>query len=102
MSKIEKGLHTHHASVLSSNLQATSQLGRSIIGSNNTTYSEPYQISFAEVTNVAGGSPAEHAGLQPGDRIRNFGDVNWTNHQKLSKLSETVQRNEGVRVPKKM
>jgi len=42
------------------------------------------------------GSPAEDAGLRVGDRVRRFGDVNWINHDKLSKVAETVQRNEGV------
>lgn len=39
------------------------------------------------------GSPADSAGLKTGDKILKFGDVNWMNHEKLSKLAETVAQN---------
>lgn len=42
------------------------------------------------------GSPAEDAGLRVGDQITKFGNVNWMNHEKLSKVAETVQGSEGV------
>lgn len=51
---------------------------------------------FAKVNSVVPGSPADDAGLKAGDRIRKFGDVNWLNHEKLSKVAEIVQRNQGV------
>ena len=51
---------------------------------------------FAKVNSVIPGSPADDAGLKAGDRIRKLGDVNWLNHEKLSKVAETVQRNQGV------
>lgn len=51
---------------------------------------------FAKVNSVVPGSPADDAGLKAGDRIRKFGDVDWLNHEKLSKVAETVQRNQGV------
>jgi len=52
---------------------------------------------FAKVNSVERGSPADDAGLEAGDRIRRFGHVNWINHEKLSKVAEVVQRNQGVR-----
>lgn len=51
---------------------------------------------FAKVNSVVPGSPADEAGLKAGDWIRKFGDVNWLNHEKLNKVAETVQRNQGV------
>lgn len=51
---------------------------------------------FAKVNRVEAGSPADDAGLKAGDRIRKFGHVNWINHEKLSKVAEVVQRNQGV------
>ncbi len=100
MSKIEAGLHAHHASVQSTDTlpaQSSSQ-GRDIEVSSNITDSGLIETSFAKVNSVVTGSPADDAGLRVGDRIRRFGDVNWINHEKLSKVAETVQRNEGVRV----
>lgn len=104
MSKIEKGLHGYHSSVQlqSSNshagLSPHSEHSTSNISS-SASNSDTYDIPFAKVTNVAHGSPAEEAGLQPGDKIRKFGTVNWMNHERLSKVSEAVQSNEGVRTP---
>lgn len=54
------------------------------------------ETPFAKVNSVVPGSPADDAGLKTGDRIRNFGDINWLNHEKLSKVAETVQKNQGV------
>jgi 26S proteasome non-ATPase regulatory subunit 9 len=54
------------------------------------------EIPFAKVNSVVAHSPAEEAGLKAGDMIRRFGNVNWMNHEKLSKVAETVQRHEGV------
>lgn len=51
---------------------------------------------FAKVNSLVPGSPADQAGLNAGDIIRSFGDVHWLNHERLSKVAETVQQNEGV------
>lgn len=103
MSKIENGLHAHHASMQSSNPQpfSTSHLEQSSNINADTINPNTYEVPFAKVTDVIQRSPAEGAGLKPGDKIRKFGTVNWTNHEKLSKVSETVQTNEGVRILKK-
>ncbi|KAL9596414.1 MAG: hypothetical protein Q9179_004626 [Wetmoreana sp. 5 TL-2023] len=92
MSKIEDGLHSHHAQAR--NLpaaQPTPTTAASSPGTGATTLEAP----FAKVNSVVAGSPAEDAGLRAGDKIRRFGQVDWINHEKLSKVAETVQRNEG-------
>lgn len=52
-------------------------------------------IPFAKVNTVTAGSPASEAGLRVGDRILRFGDVDWRNHEKLSRVAATVQGSEG-------
>ena len=96
MSRIEAGLHMHHASLQNTNFPpAQSSSQRQDLA--NTADSGLVETPFAKVNSVVAGSPAEDAGMRVGDRIRRFGDVNWINHEKLSKVAETVQRNEGVR-----
>ncbi|KNG87577.1 hypothetical protein ANOM_004072 [Aspergillus nomiae NRRL 13137] len=51
---------------------------------------------FARVNSVAAASPADQAGLKAGDKIRSFGAINWINHERLSKVAEMVQQNEGT------
>ncbi|KAL2002803.1 hypothetical protein VTN02DRAFT_5905 [Thermoascus thermophilus] len=53
------------------------------------------ETPFAKVNSVVAGSPADQAGLKAGDTIRSFGGVNWMNHERLSKVAEVVQQNEG-------
>lgn len=99
MSKIEDGLHSHHAQAR--NLAAirsasySSQLSTST-ASGAASGSSNLEAPFAKVNSVVAGSPAEDAGLRAGDKISRFGNVDWMNHEKLSKVAETVQRNEGV------
>ncbi|KAL8680101.1 MAG: hypothetical protein Q9186_003685 [Xanthomendoza sp. 1 TL-2023] len=91
MSKIEDGLHAHHA-------QARDiPIAQSSISSSQlpTSPASSLEAPFAKVNSVVAGSPADDAGLKPGDVIRRFGDVDWINHEKLSKVAETVQRSEG-------
>jgi membrane-associated protease RseP (regulator of RpoE activity) len=45
------------------------------------------------VTEISGGSPAEHAGLQPGDRLLAINDLNTVNE--LSELSERLRLEAG-------
>lgn len=53
---------------------------------------------FAKIDEVAPNGPAATAGLVAGDLIRNFGDVKHGNHERLRKVAECVQENEGVSV----
>ena len=97
MSKIELGLHKHHASYQVSNASSASESGQGATRNGSTaTAQNSGGPPFAKVNSVAPGSPADDAGLKAGDRILKFGDVNWLNHDKLSKVAETVQRNQGV------
>ncbi|KAL8909937.1 MAG: hypothetical protein Q9171_004758 [Xanthocarpia ochracea] len=92
MASIEAGLHAHHAEARNNPApqsgSASSQAPSAAAGS--------LEAPFAKVNSVVADSPAEEAGLRAGDKIRRFGDVDWINHEKLSKVAETVQRNEGV------
>ncbi|KAI4253013.1 MAG: hypothetical protein L6R42_007736 [Xanthoria sp. 1 TBL-2021] len=90
MSRIEDGLHNHHAQARSLPAQ---QAG--LASHTPSTSASSLAAPFAKVNSVVAGSPAEDAGLKAGDKIRRFGDVDWINHEKLSKVAETVQRNEG-------
>ncbi|KAL2216099.1 putative 26S proteasome non-ATPase regulatory subunit 9 [Thermoascus aurantiacus ATCC 26904] len=53
------------------------------------------ETPFAKVNSVVAGSPADQAGLRAGDTIRSFGGINWMNHERLTKVAEVVQQNEG-------
>ncbi|EMC98653.1 hypothetical protein BAUCODRAFT_66012 [Baudoinia panamericana UAMH 10762] len=49
---------------------------------------------FARVNSVVPGSPADQAGLMSGDKVTSFGSINWTNHERLSRVAQVVQQNE--------
>ena len=101
MSEIELGLHAHHASIKSEDDVPAQSPSRSQDTSSSTD-SELVEIPFARVNGVVARSPADDSGLRVGDRIRKFGNVNWINHEKLSKIAETVQMSEGVRASSSM
>ena len=100
MSKIEIGLHDHHAAYRATNPPPTSSSTHisGADGSTNGADQDLIEAPFAKVNSVVVGSPADGAGLKAGDRIRRFGNVNWINHEQLSKVAETVQRNQGVKL----
>ncbi len=93
MSNIEKFLHNHFANAEeapeSDNRPAIQPV---LPDAQPVTLGEP----FAKVNTVAPGSPADGAGLKPGDEIRTFGYVDGSNHDNLRKVAECVQGNEGV------
>ncbi|KAL8853565.1 MAG: hypothetical protein Q9221_001551 [Calogaya cf. arnoldii] len=90
MSRIEDGLHDHHAQARSIPAQQSGSASQA-----RAATASSLEAPFAKVNSVVAGSPAEDAGLRAGDKIRRFGDVDWINHEKLSKVAEMVQRNEG-------
>ena len=97
MSKIELGLHEQHAAYWAANPPSAPESSQSETRNENTATNQgPLGTPFAIVNSVVAGSPADRAGLKAGDQIRTFGDVNWLNHEKLSKVAEIVQRNQGV------
>ncbi|KPM45451.1 hypothetical protein AK830_g1055 [Neonectria ditissima] len=97
MARIEKFLHEHFASLDhgDSELALNSSEAQPILPDSQPEALDP---PFAKVNTVAAGSPAEQAGLKPGDEIRNFGYVNRSNHDGLKKVAECVQGNEGSNV----
>jgi 26S proteasome non-ATPase regulatory subunit 9 len=93
MSLIEKGLHAHHAR-LAEQAQNPSAANQALAASSAAPVA--LEAPFAKVNSVVAGSPAESAGLRVGDTITKFGWVDWTNHERLSRVAEAVSQNEGV------
>ena len=94
MSRIEKGLHEHHARLAEqahNNPGAANQAQAAF-----DAVPAALEAPFARVNNVVAGSPADSAGLRVGDTITKFGWVDWTNHERLSRVAEAVSQNEGV------
>ena len=91
LSRIENGLHAHYASAAT---QTGSQTPDRVLAP--ADHADTLNVPFAKVNSVVSGSPADEAGLKAGDAIRQFGNVHWRNHEKLSKIAETVQRSVGV------
>ncbi|KAL6714078.1 putative 26S proteasome regulatory subunit [Lecanora helva] len=94
MSKIEIGLHEHHAAHQASDPTPTAPSSQAT-SAGSTVDQGLVDTPFAKVNSVVDRSPADEAGLKAGDRIRRVGNVNWINHEKLSKVAEVVQRNQG-------
>lgn len=101
MTHLEKGLHDHFARL--QNTPGATTNGTSVpptasvsITDNSIADAGTLGTPFAKVNTVESGSPADQAGLKIGDTIRGFGSVQWLNHERLSKVAEVVQQNEGV------
>lgn len=95
MSRIEIGLHEHHARI-AEQAQNPATAGQASVSSSAAAALE---APFAKVNSVVPDSPADSAGLRAGDTITKFGWVDWTNHDKLSRVAEAVSQNEGVSCP---
>ncbi|KAJ5593895.1 26S proteasome non-ATPase regulatory subunit 9 [Penicillium hispanicum] len=100
MRNLEKGVHEHFARL--QNAPGATTNGTSVpstapasITENSIADAGMLGTPFAKVNSVERGSPADQAGLKAGDLIRGFGPVHWLNHERLSKVAETVQQNEG-------
>lgn len=111
MEKIEKGLEDHHADLANapsvedaSNgaASSTERTGTGFGAAEASGTAPTIEAPFAKVNSIARSSPAETAGLKVGDKVTRFGYVNWTNHEKLSKVAQVVQSNEGREVPIKV
>jgi len=101
MNIIEKHIHEHFARQAENgtNDEPMANGGPSDLTTSSSsmpTSSLPLGPAFAKVNSVVAASPAETAGLQAGDEIRNFGYVNHTNHDGLRRVAECVQGREGV------
>lgn len=96
MTEIEKFLHQHFASLDEGDNDTAPHTALPVRTVLPDSQPEILDVPFAKVNTVAEGSPAESAGLKPGDAIRNFGYVNDSNHDNLRRVAECVQGNEGV------
>jgi len=97
MARIEKGLHEHHAKIQAQPQveEPAQQPTQPATQSQAQPQPEVPATPFARVNSVEHGSPAHEAGLKTGDLIRRFGAADWTNHERLRKVGEEVQRNLG-------
>ncbi|KJK64814.1 PDZmetalloprotease [Aspergillus parasiticus SU-1] len=102
MKYLEAGIHDHFSNLQRaqgdtssvSNTNGSSGTQSNLTG-NSSSDAVMLGLPFARVNSVAAASPADQAGLKPGDKIRSFGTINWINHERLSKVAESVQQNEG-------
>lgn len=94
MSRIEKGLHEHHAR-LATQAQSSSEAATGLQAGQSAPPAA-LEAPFAKVNSVVAGSPADEAGLKVGDSVTKFGWVDWTNHERLGRVAEAVSQNEGV------
>ncbi|KPI42572.1 26S proteasome non-ATPase regulatory subunit 9 [Cyphellophora attinorum] len=109
MSRIEKGLHEHHAELQKGGVNGTTASAEEEaapatntqlpVRTQDTPASEVPDVPFAKVRSVEPGSPANEAGLKPGDKIRRFGRAIWSNHEGLRVVGEVVQGSTGRPIP---
>lgn len=102
MAKLEEAVHEHFAAGKSAELlptPATTNANTTASASSSAQVPAAAQASaieppFAKVNTVVEGSPADTAGMKAGDKVTRFGYVDWTNHERLSKVAQVVQSNE--------
>ena len=97
MGKIEVAVQEHFAAnkaaeTTSSQAQEEPQYARDTNANSSSTIEPP----FAKINAVSPNSPAEQAGLKAGDKVTRIGNINYTNHERLSKVAREVQQNENV------
>lgn len=94
MSRIEKGLHEHHARLAAAQANDAATARQPLEAA--VAPAGGLEAPFAKVNSVVAGSPADAAGLRVGDTITRFGWVDWTNHERLARVAEAVSQSEGV------
>lgn len=101
MAEIEKGLHEHHAAVAAGGSDGERESGGEVAAARQPAQQQQVpgdvvQLPFARVNSVAVGGPAEEAGLRVGDVVKRFGAATALNHNRLSRVAQEVEQNEGV------
>lgn len=102
MAKIEQGIHSYFAGMKDSDRNMPESLSRQPTAPSAEveqmlqSQEDGIEVPFAKVNSVAAGSPAAEAGMKIGDKVCSFGEINWMNHDNLTKIGDVVQRNEGV------
>lgn len=104
MGKLEKAIEEHFAAGKTAEASAAAETAARAPEANHAIQSPASSSGlaaapFAKVNSVAPDSPADEAGMQVGDRVTTFGSVNFTNHERLSKVAQVVQQNENVSDP---
>ncbi|KEQ75922.1 26S proteasome non-ATPase regulatory subunit 9 [Aureobasidium namibiae CBS 147.97] len=106
MARIEKAMHAHWENAAAAPLPPPSAVAARPSAQTTEAAARSSRVAleapFAKVNSVVASSPAARAGLKPGDKITRFGDVDWMNHDKLSKVAQTVQQSEGVGITVKV
>lgn len=105
MLKVEEGIAAYFASVkdtegnTSAPLSIRPSANRDVEGASGTQV-ETLEMPFAKVNSVTEGSPAAKAGLKAGDKVCNFGNITWANHENLTKIAAVVTNNIEVCLPR--
>lgn len=106
MARIEKAMHAHWENAAAAPPPVVAAAAAAQPSTQNAEATRSSRVAleapFAKVNSVVASSPAATAGLKPGDKITRFGTVDWMNHDKLSKVAQTVQQSEGVAITVKV
>lgn len=107
MVQLENAVHEHFAAGKSAeSLPSTSSNPPSAASTATSSSAAPavqaagsaIEPPFARVNTVVPNSPADQAGMKAGDKVTRFGTVNWTNHERLSRVASVVQQNENRQI----
>jgi hypothetical protein len=103
MARIEKGLHEYFASVSDNESESAPEPTivrpvATVSAPRTETRGADPLVAFARVNSVAGGSPAQLAGLEVGDGVKKMGDIEWTRYGtgSLAQVPELVGQSIGV------
>lgn len=110
MVKLEDAVHEHFAAGKSAeSLPLTSSTPSAPPATSASSSAPAVQATgsaieppFARVNTVVPNSPADQAGMKAGDKVTRFGSVNWTNHERLSRVAGVVQQNENGQIAVKI
>ena len=96
MAKLEVAVEDHFANGKTVEGITPNSSSRGAFGVQHETKSA-IEPAFARINAVTPASPADAAGMKAGDKVTKFGTVDYTNHERLSKVAQVVQQNENVR-----